>query len=704
MGMQRKIAVGLLAIGALSAGALARPAIPYLVQKQQPDGSRVSVQEFGDENYHYETTSDGYLVVMGENGVRYFADENAEPSQYMAQDVGERSEKARAFLKSRNSAKAVAKHRAKYSDRYPDFQKKIMEGFHPNHGKALQTSVLMRPEPLTFTKGEARFPIFLVSSNDGSDERKFSESEVSQYNDQCNKVGYNEDSHYGSVYDYFLVSSKNQFRPKFDMVPVTVNLRMAVSGSDEGAFVKAVVKAGVEVIGEANLSKYDIDGDKIIDGFGVVLAGSEKNTDMWGHMYWYTVYDKYTKFNGYKFDRYFMIAQNSDNGAINGIGVMLHEFSHVLGLPDFYSSYNGEWVTGPTPYDVMTQGMYNGWNRNYTGQGRHPPKYSAFERESMGWMKVKELSESNAVFTLQNIDANEAYSITNPSNNDEFYVVEYRPGVGWDSEIKGEDFEKKSAGTGVYVWYINYDAKAWDYFPNQQDCHRYNLAAILVGNTSYSKNLAQFETNAPESKTYSTFSSKYNVYNMMKVGDERVCFATNRSVNVAECPAPVSSSSAAAGSVASSATSSAMVGVSSSRTSGVSSSVVAQSSSSRWFWSSSNGQWDEVITSSGFVPFRSSSSAGASGDAKSSGMSILVSAPMDGRCHVSVLGNELLIQTTMKMTKDVVVFDMQGNKLGHYRVDGANASVDVRGLGRGVRVVRVMAGSQTLAVQSISIK
>lgn len=702
MEMNRHIIVGFICL-VFCAGAFARPANPFLILKQQPDGSVVSVFEHGDENYHYETTSDGYLVLKDEDGFRKFADENAEPSEFKAENVDARSVKATAFLKSKNLYKMLARHREKHPDAYPDQQKRLMEGFRLNHKVPAQESsvpVMYRPEPLTFTKGEVRFPVFLVSSNDGTDERTFSDAEVAAYNDQCNKEGYSEDSHYGSIRDYFKVSSNNIFRPTFDMVPVKVNVNMASAGSDEGSFVKAVVKAGAAAIGDANLNKYDADGDKVIDGFGIVMAGPEKNTGMWGHMYWYSVYDSYTKYNGYKFERYFLIAQLADEGANNGIGVMTHEFSHVLGLPDFYSSYEDEWVPGPSPYDVMTQGMYNGYSYSTGGQGRQPPKYSAFERESMGWMKIEELKESDDVYVLPNIDANKAYSITNPSNQDEFYVIEYRPGIGWDSKISGTDFDNKSAETGVYIWYVNYTSDAWDYFPNKGDARRYTLAATLVGSGSNS-GTKQFSASNPPRRTMATFSSRYNVYNMLKSGNDRVCFSTKQSVGVNSCPELASSSSVAP-------VSSSVAPVSSSSASVVSSSswAVASSSSTSVWRSSSSVQpvssVAELSSSSSMVWWPiSSSSSSMEGD---SSTTAILEVSLNAACSLDLDGRVLNVRVPSAGAKTLRVFDLQGNELTRYGFDGAEGRFDLSGLGSGARVVRVTVGRVLLKVQRIVLK
>lgn len=625
--MLRVYSLCLFGFGLMVTGALARPAEPLLIQKAQPDGSVLSVQEFGDENYHYETTSDGYLIVQDSSGARFFADENATPSGYVAQNVNERNEMTRAFLKSLNLAKGMRRHREMHADRYPDQQRLLMENFRLKHGGSKNLAgVMYRPPVPTYTLGDGVFPIFLVSSSDGTDERTFSQTEVALYKDFFNKEGFSDDSHYGSVRDYFIASSKNVFRPTFDIIPVTIDMRMSVAGSNEGNFMKAVVQAGVKAIGEENLSKYDIDKDKIIDGFGVIIAGPEEGSGLWGHMYWYNVYDRKSSFGGYKFDRYFLVSQIGSYGGYNGIGVPIHEFSHVLGLPDFYSSKDGEWVEGPDPYDIMTQGMYNGWTRDYSGMGRQPPKYSAFERESLGWMKIKELKSSDDVYVLQNIDENDAYSISNPVNNDEFYVVEFRPAIGWDAQLKGqEDFEGKSVETGVFVWYINYVASAWDYFPNQGDARRYTLASTLLGTGRNSKT-NKFEAAQPERRTYSTFSSQYNVYNMIKVGTERVCFSTKSSVTVSDCPEPmssaatVSSSSADAESSSAVAKSSATVPASSAAIEAKSSSSVGlASSSSRQFWGRSSSSGTDAIVKSVRRYSRDDSRKGARNDGRSAG-------------------------------------------------------------------------------------
>lgn len=528
-----------------ASGAFARPAFPSAKCVPQDDSTCVTVQEFGDEHYHYMTTMDGYLVSYDSASKLVYADSNGEPSAIRAKNADKRSSTEKKFLNNLDQRRVLDKHKMKNGGRFPE-QDVVIPGLRSR--ESVNAKVLMRPKALGFTMGEAKFPVFLVSTSD----RTFENTEM--YDDFFNKVGYSEDGHHGSVHDYFIESSNGLFSPTFDVVPVKIDLAASKAGSDEGAFVKAVLDGAAKSM---DLSKYDKDGDKVVDGFGIILAGTESGSGLWGHMYQYSVFtqsfgwggrqNNSNNYNGYKFNRYLIISQMSDPEAtlksfVSGIGVFIHEFSHVLGLPDFYSQLEGgPFIEGPTPYDIMTQGMYNGWNSKRNAYGRCPPKYSAFERESVGWMTIPELEATDGVLALPIIDKNKAYGISNPKNKDEYYVVEYRPRTGFDSGIPS------SNAMGVLVWYINYDAKAWEYFPNQnQSSPRYKLDKVLTFKSG--------------KESYDSFGGFRNVgvYNAVKEGDSIVCFVTDKSktANCADVVVEVSSSSKDSSAVSSSSISS----------------------------------------------------------------------------------------------------------------------------------------------------
>lgn len=541
---------GVAAFAALSTVAFARPALPNTFCAKQSDGSCVTVQQFGDEHYHYTTTIDGYLVVEDSTGDLVYADSEAVATKVKAKNADGRSDSDKVFLKKLNQRRVLEKHKSKNVDRFPS-QTNFLKDF--RHKIEENRKALFRPKPASHTMGECHFPVFLVSSSD----RDF--GDTVWYRRSLNEIGFSEDGHYGSVRDYFLASSDSLFDPVFEVFPVKVSVAAKFSAqpepSFEGAFVKAVLDAAAPSMGD--LSRFDKNGDKVVDGFGVIIPGMEQGTNLWGHMYNYTVFsnpEMYSGFggfggfgggrgssnwnndyDGYRFDEYLIIAENADPTSYskeghNGIGVFIHEFSHVLGLPDFYSQVgNGPFIEGPVPYDIMTQGMYNGYsNRTYL-MARQPPKYSAFERESMGWLTIPELKATDDVYSLEMIDANKAYGVTNPKDNDEYYVVEYRPRVGWDAAIPD------SAAMGVLVWYINYDAEAWEYFPNQEPGNpRYKVENVI--NVSSKK----------ASRSFDGFKfGDLGVYNVIAEENKRVCFATKSNVSV-KCPEQPSSSESAA--------------------------------------------------------------------------------------------------------------------------------------------------------------
>lgn len=49
------------------------PATPYPIEYVQPNGDTIMIRLLGDENYHFNTTLDGYLIVQDDKGTFRFA-------------------------------------------------------------------------------------------------------------------------------------------------------------------------------------------------------------------------------------------------------------------------------------------------------------------------------------------------------------------------------------------------------------------------------------------------------------------------------------------------------------------------------------------------------------------------------------------------------------------------------------------------------
>lgn len=188
----------------------------------------------------------------------------------------------------------------------------------------------------------------------------------------------------GSVRQYFYDQSSGAYNPQFDIVgPVTLSQGYAYYGAGRNSSANVsemVVEACALVNDSVDFTLYDTNGDNKVDLVYIAFAGFGENdppaTDLipnsadlvWPHYstintekcgsYPY-VFDGKT-INGYEcaneLDGFYSTATQK---VVAGIGVMVHEFCHGLGLPDLYNTRNqyahktwGEW-------DIMDYGPYN---------------------------------------------------------------------------------------------------------------------------------------------------------------------------------------------------------------------------------------------------------------------------------------------------------------------------------------------------------
>ena len=327
----------------------------------------------------------------------------------------------------------------------------------------------MPPPDSKLTQGDVRVLVILVEF---ADVRFKNPDPVSQFTDYLNKEGYNEYHNIGSVRDYFIKNSMGKFRPIFDVYgPVTLPgmrdsygttinerdytpARLAVSQA-----LDSLLKLGVD------FSQYDKDGDGCVEYVFMVYAGiagmnlSNEKT-IWPHAGYFG--EPFIKKTGKKVDENLFIdryacaneislkayERDKSTSVLNGIGVFVHEFSHLFGFPDFYST-SGNKTLGS--WSVMDDGSHNCPSNGDFVENCTPPLYSAFERMSMGWFTPIEI-KNNGKIQLNKLDDNIAYSITNPENPDEMYLLEYRTNKGWDI---GQE------SSGMLIWHIDYVDSNW---------------------------------------------------------------------------------------------------------------------------------------------------------------------------------------------------------------------------------------------------
>jgi len=445
-------------IGAVNS--MAEPASDETFNLKQPNGSTVEVRLVGDEHFHIFETADGYILQKDVLGYYAYANESGESSGIYARNEHERSSADVQFLTKLDPDAIFKKLRAEAPD------EDLLEYGLP---KFAYPRIQKLPTPnLKLTKGDICGIVILVQFSDV----KFASADPkATFNDFLNKEGYNENHNVGSVRDYFIANSMGEFRPTFDVygpitVPGTREYYGGKSQSDRnynGA--REAFKQAVDTLlkrGEVNFATYDNDNDKTVDFVYFIYAGIGASSSgvietIWPHAGY--IGNKSVG-NGLRINRYACSNEisgsayksNHNTTRMNGIATFAHEFSHVLGLPDLYDLGGKNPRKVPHSWDLMSNGSYNCPSNSDNVSSCAPPLYSAFERMSVGWMTTPIELNVNGPVRLTKIDSNVAYSVTNPENPNEMFLLEYRTRKKWDSG---------QINSGMLIWHIDYVDSIW---------------------------------------------------------------------------------------------------------------------------------------------------------------------------------------------------------------------------------------------------
>ncbi len=409
------------------------------------DGRQLRVRLVGDEHFHYYETDDGYPLLRDNNNFYYASVTDGGKlvcSAMKALSAEERSSEAIAFLAQVDRGKVIeAMPRRKSQSTAKaagDGESDTRYGLYP--GAAFPTT------------GEQKALVIRVEYADVA----FSTPDAGvRFSDMLNAEGYDTDGASGSARDYFIHSSGGRFIPQFDVYgPVLLSRDRSYYGSNDfwgndSNPHEMVIEACQLLDDEVDFTEYDRDGDGIIDNVFVFYAGRGEATNggsdtVWPHSSKITDWlpDEEQRFDGVLLDSY--ACTNEWTGSRTcGIGTFCHEFSHVLGLPDLYStSYSSAFTPGT--WSLMDTGSYN--NDELT-----PAGYTVFERYALGWLDPFTVAPGSGEITLRPISENEGIIINTPEAT-EFYLLENRQREGWDAYIPGH---------GMLVWHIDYIERVW---------------------------------------------------------------------------------------------------------------------------------------------------------------------------------------------------------------------------------------------------
>ncbi|MDE6558725.1 MAG: sigma-70 family RNA polymerase sigma factor, partial [Muribaculaceae bacterium] len=400
---------GVVVLSALNARAV--PASPEPVTYTQPDGSIIEFRHIGDENNHkIISVADGRELVFDADG--FLRPLESVPSPCAVGDIP--------FGDSDTTGKY------------------LMSGSHFPH------------------IGSPRALVILVMYRD----RFFSmEQPQEYYHRMLNEENYSINGATGSARDFFSENSSGAFTPQFDVYgPVLMDNPTKYYGANDNYGYdlhpeEIVIEALTKLDDTVDFSIYDTDEDGTIDNVYIFYAGIGEQDSYQPNVIWphsanildFDLPQKEFYFDGVLLNHYAMSNEiNSKSGRPDGMGTFIHEFSHVLGIPDFYAT---------TYTSAFTPGRFSTMDRApYNNLGRTPAYYSIFERYTLNWAAPEPITESG-YYTLDPIgDSNSGYIIPT-ERPDEFFILENRQFKGFDSYIPGH---------GLLLWHIDYVQEIWD--------------------------------------------------------------------------------------------------------------------------------------------------------------------------------------------------------------------------------------------------
>ena len=420
----------------------ALPARLGLIEAMQPDGTTLNIRMEGNGEHKRIFSEDGYLLTTDSLGFYVFADSNKEgevvPLAIRGIDPGKRNVEILNQISKLNQTGLTESYKIKEPENnLSQYAKGIGQGItkFPSYGEHRSVVILVEFADKGFT---------IENPNDF-------------YTRMLNEPGFSDYESTGSARDYFISNSNSVFIPQFDVYgPVVLDKPYSYYGKNSFWGQDAnpwdmVVEACELLDDEIDFSLYDRNEDGIIDnvyffyaGYGEADGGGA-NT-IWPHSYDITSVSWHPyMFDGVRLDHYACSneLQKVNNDLPDGIGTFCHEFSHVLGLPDLYSTtYNSAFT--PFTWDILDHGSYN-------NNSRTPPNYSSYERYALDWINPEILYEGDEIMLNPLSETNEAF-IFLTDNDNEYFLFENRQQKGFDEFIPGH---------GMLIWHVDFDMRKW---------------------------------------------------------------------------------------------------------------------------------------------------------------------------------------------------------------------------------------------------
>jgi M6 family metalloprotease-like protein len=414
---------------ALFAGqAHAVKACPDPVVMIQPDGSAVTIYLRGDEYLHWNEDEAGFAVMRSADGKSWV---------YAREEMGRLA--ATEYLVGRVDPRSVGLSKPDIAAMRAAIQQIPL----------LQKSVdgpQMAPAATTM-----RNLVVLVNFSDLAITRS-----TAAYDSLFNTIGYTFDGAAGSVKDYYLEASYGNLIVQSTVPnPVTLANGYAYYGGNDAygndlrpRTMVSQALAALEASG-FNFATMDGNGDGWVDGLTIIHAGGGEEYSgndpnyIWSHQWQLS---SSVMYDGVRMQVYHTEPARRGWDAypttqgITRIGVICHETGHFLGLPDLYDyGYDSE---GAGNFCLMAGGS---WNGSY---GTKPAHMSAWCKADLGWVTPTVITGTGSYNVSTAATTAQSYKLRGPFPTTQYFLVENRQGVGFDSGLPGTQ-------RGLLIWHVD---------------------------------------------------------------------------------------------------------------------------------------------------------------------------------------------------------------------------------------------------------
>lgn len=471
----KKIFTTLLITLGMATAAHATLPVRRTIIHQQPDGTQLALTSVSNGRYTLYMTADGRAVLPAADGHYYYAMRTVDGNMVATQQLATNQ----IALGGRSTTNVLTSSQAaELLDKLNPTTPLLRLSTTTASARALATSTAdglgqygKSASGAVKSIGQPTLPVIMVNFADRAFQDTITAAKVERF---FNEEGYHDEpAARGSVRDFFVAQSNGAFQPNFKVVAnVTLPNGYAYYGKDgsNGSIDPNINTFVREALAEAskttNFSDFCEAGTNEVPMAILMFAGPGQQSsfeDGQSDYLWakfsqsaFSVNDGANKVRSYFIGNELLQNYGKDENDIvstymDGVGLFCHEFSHALGLPDFYNTKNSRAFATMGYWDLLDYGQYY-------QNGYRPVEYSAYERSYMGWLDVKELGDEAQYATLLALDGSQgneaprAYVLRNPNNEKEYYLLENRVKNDWHGAMMG---------SGLFITHVDYDASVW---------------------------------------------------------------------------------------------------------------------------------------------------------------------------------------------------------------------------------------------------